>query len=70
VLPTNQALKRIADTSAHTRPGPVSCAAAQRPVVRRRQDILTELLDPFDMLSRDRVDEADAQGIPFYACGD
>jgi hypothetical protein len=70
VLLTNQALKRIANKSAHKRPGRSAAAAAQRPVVSCRQDILTELLDPFDMLSRDPVDEAGEPGIPLYVCGD
>ena len=47
MLLTNQSLKRIADKSTHKRPGRSAAAAAQRPVVSCRQDILTELLDPF-----------------------
>jgi len=45
-------------------------AAAQRPVVSSCQDILTELLDPFDMLTCDPVDEAGEPGSSLYACGD
>ena len=70
MLSTNQSLKRIADKSAHKRPGRSAAAAAQRPVVSSRQDILTELFDPFDMLGRDPVDEAGEPGIPLYVCGD
>jgi hypothetical protein len=47
MLSANQVLKRIADKSAHKRPGRSAAAAAQRPVVSCRQDILGELLDPF-----------------------
>jgi hypothetical protein len=59
----------IDDISAHKRPGTVASVVPQRPVVSRRQDILTELLGPFDMSGRDPVDEAGEPGIPSYACG-
>ena len=45
-------------------------AAAQRPVVSSRQDILMELFDPFDMSGRDHVDEAGEPGSPLYSYND
>lgn len=44
-------------------------AVAHCPVVSRRQDIQTDLLDPFDMLGRAPVDEAGEVGISLYASG-
>ena len=70
MLSTNQVVRRIADILVHKWPGTVSCGGPSAPVVSCRQDILTEQLDPFDMLSRDRVDEAGEPGISLYAGGD
>ena len=45
-------------------------AAAHRPVASSRQDILTELLDPVDLLTCDPVDEAGEPVSPLYAWDD
>jgi hypothetical protein len=60
----------IAGISVHKQSGTVSCGCPSGPVVSCRHDILTELLDPFDMLGRDPVEKAGGPGISRYACGD
>jgi hypothetical protein len=72
MLSANQVLKRIADKSAHKRPGTVSCDGrsliAQSFAVARIS--WRSCLIHFYMLSRDPVDEAGEPGIPLYVCGD
>lgn len=67
MLSTNQVLKRIADNWSIHGPGTVSCGGLSEPSRCCRQDALTELLDPFDMLGRDPIDEAGEPGIPLHA---
>jgi hypothetical protein len=70
VLLTNQALKRIANKSAHKRrAGQLRRPLSAQSLAAARISWGSCLIH-FYMLSRDPVDEAGEPGIPLYVCGD
>jgi hypothetical protein len=63
MLSTNQLWSPSTTNRLITSLGWSAVAAAHRPVASSRQDILTELLDPFDLLTCDPVDEKRASRV-------